>query len=75
MGTAISLAQETNTSKMNEGNKISFTATSVETQYMGECCELTPSGVTTTFVGSGSVIWADGQGTSASFCSPNALTV
>ena len=42
-GTAISSAKETNTFKMNEGKKILFTASSAETQYMGECCELTPS--------------------------------
>ena len=36
---------------------------------------LTPSGVTTTFAGSGSNTWADGQGTSASFKQPAGLTV
>ena len=37
--------------------------------------KLTPSGVTTTFAGSGSGAWADGLGTSAHFCYPNGLTV
>ncbi len=36
---------------------------------------LTPSGVTTTFAGSGSFSWADGQGTSARFSHPRGLTV
>jgi sugar lactone lactonase YvrE len=37
--------------------------------------KLTPSGVTTTFAGSSSATWADGQGTSASFRYPSGLTV
>jgi sugar lactone lactonase YvrE len=43
--------------------------------YNDRIRKLTPSGVATTFAGSGLEFWADGQGTSASFNRPYGLTV